>query len=224
VNLHVPPPLVTPGELPPALVAGEGLLPGVRADVRGEVVAAAEVPHADAALERFVARVDAQVSTQLVRPGEPAVAALRRARVRPLVDGRLARPARVLSGSQDGPKREALLAGEGGGHRTFGHRRGRTERKVPDGVERSERRRHPEGVERVREGFPLWESRLDVSLAALLVEASVLGHYGQQRGAVYGRFRRRVVGWRRVVGHGAGGRRQVPPRRGVLVHVPAARV
>lgn len=95
----MPPPLVTPGELSPALVAGEGFLPGVRADVRGEVVAAAEVPHADAALEWFVAGVDAQVPAQLVRPGEPAIAALRRARVRPLVDGRLARSVRVLPGS-----------------------------------------------------------------------------------------------------------------------------
>lgn len=142
----MPPPLVTPGELPPALVAGEGFLPGVSADVGGEVVAAAEVPHADAALEGFVAGVDAQVPTQLVRPGEPAVAALRRARVRPLVDGRLARPVRVLPGPQDWPEREVLVAGESGGHRTLGGRRGRAERKVPDGVERRERRRHPEGV------------------------------------------------------------------------------
>lgn len=118
----MPPPFVTPGELPPALVAGEGFLPGVRADVGGEVVAAAEVPHADAALEWFVTRVDAQVSAQLVRPGEPAIAVLRRARVRPLVDRRLARPVRVLPGSQDRPKREALVAGKGGGHRTFGRR------------------------------------------------------------------------------------------------------
>lgn len=99
VDLHVPPSLVAAGELPPALVAGERLLAGVRADVGGEVVAAAEVPHADAALEGFVAGVDAQVSAQLVRAGEPAVAALRRARVRPLVDGGLARSVRVLPGS-----------------------------------------------------------------------------------------------------------------------------
>lgn len=66
VNLHVPPPLVTPGKLSPALVAGEGFLPGVRADVRGEVVTAAEVPHTDAALEGFVAGVDAQVPAQFV--------------------------------------------------------------------------------------------------------------------------------------------------------------
>lgn len=66
VNLHVPPPLVAPGELPPALVAGERFLAGVRADVGGQVVAAAEVSHADAALERLVAGVDAQVPAQLV--------------------------------------------------------------------------------------------------------------------------------------------------------------
>ena len=63
----MPPPLVAPRELPPALLAGEGFLAGVRADVSGEVVAAAEVPHADAALKGFVAGVDAQVSAQLVR-------------------------------------------------------------------------------------------------------------------------------------------------------------
>lgn len=66
VNLHVPPPLVTPGKLSPALVAGERFLPSVRADVRGEVVTAAEVPHTDAALEGFVASVDAQVPAQFV--------------------------------------------------------------------------------------------------------------------------------------------------------------
>lgn len=218
----MPSPLVAPGELPPALVAGEGFLPGVRADVGGEVVAAAEVPHADTALEGFVAGVDAKVPAQLVRPGEPAVTALRGARVRPLVDGRLTRPVRVLPGSQDRSEREVLVAGKGSGHGTLGGRRGRTERKVPDGVERCERRRHPEGVQRVREGFPLRESRLDVSLAALLVEASVLRHNGEQRGAIYCRLGRRIVRWRRVVGHGAGGRCQVPPCRLVLVHVPAA--
>ena len=122
VNLHVSPPLVASGELPPALVTGEGFLSGVRADVRGEVVAAAEVAHADAALKGFVARVDAQVPAQLVRPREPAVAALRRTRVRPLVHRRLAGPVRVLSGSHDRPQREVLVAGEGGGHRTIGGR------------------------------------------------------------------------------------------------------
>lgn len=116
------------------------------------------------------------------------------------------------------------MAGESGGHRTIGGRRGRTERKVPDGVERRERRWHPEGVQRVREGFPLRESRLEISLAALLVEASVLRHDGQQRGAVYCRFGHGAVGRRRVVGHGAGGRRQVPPCRLILVHLPAAGV
>ena len=78
----MPPPLVTPGELPPALVAGEGFLPGVRANVGGEMVAAAEVPHADAALEGLVARVETLMLQKLCVGIEtlPTV----RAEVRPL--------------------------------------------------------------------------------------------------------------------------------------------
>lgn len=134
------------------------------------------------------------------------------------MDRRLTRPVRVLSGSHDRPEREVLVAVKGGGQGTVVGHRGRGESKVPDGVERRERRR-----QRVREGFPLREARA-VSLAALLVEASVLGHDGENRGAIYRRFGRRTVRRRRVVGHGAGGRRQVAPGRLVLVHVPAAGV
>lgn len=61
-------PFVTPGKLAATVVTGEGLLPGVGADVRGEVVTSAEVAHADPTLERLVARVDADVPGQLVRP------------------------------------------------------------------------------------------------------------------------------------------------------------
>lgn len=108
------------------------------------------------------------------------------------------------------------MAGEGGGRRAFG----RAERKVPDGVERRERRRHPQRVQRVREGLPLREAGMHVPLAALRVEASVLRHDGEQR-AISGRFGGRAVGGRRVVGHRAGGGGQVTL---VLVHVPAAGV
>lgn len=66
VNLHVSPPLITPGELPAALLATEWLLASVCANVCGQVVAAAECAHADATLERFVAGVYAEVPTQLV--------------------------------------------------------------------------------------------------------------------------------------------------------------
>lgn len=61
MNFHVSPPFITPGEFSPALITGEGFLSSVRADVRGKVVATAEAAHADPALERFVAGVDAQV-------------------------------------------------------------------------------------------------------------------------------------------------------------------
>ena len=46
--------LVGPRELPAANVADERLFARVSADVSGEVVAAAEGAHADAALERFL--------------------------------------------------------------------------------------------------------------------------------------------------------------------------
>lgn len=92
-------PFVAPGKLAAAEVAGERLLPSVRADVRGEVVATAEVTHTDPALERLVSGVDADVSGQFIRAREPPVAALCGTRVGSLVDGRLARSVRVLSGS-----------------------------------------------------------------------------------------------------------------------------
>lgn len=96
----MPPSLVAPGELPAAEVAGEGLLSRVRADVRGEVVTAAEAAHTDAALERLVAGVDAHMARELVGAREPAVASLRWTRVRTLMNRGLARPGRVLPWSQ----------------------------------------------------------------------------------------------------------------------------
>lgn len=66
MNLHVSPPLIAPGKLPATVLAGERLFASVRADVRGQVVTAAETAHADAALERFVAGMDAEVTTQLI--------------------------------------------------------------------------------------------------------------------------------------------------------------
>lgn len=57
----MPLPLVATGEALAAHVAGERLLPSVSPGVRGQVVATAEAAQADATLERFVARVDANV-------------------------------------------------------------------------------------------------------------------------------------------------------------------
>ena len=114
MNLGVSFALVAPRELTATEITGEGLLSGVRADVRGEVVAAAKVPHADPALERFVSRVDPDVSGQLVRPREPPVAAFRWAGVRPLMDRGLARPVGIFSGPQDGSQGEVLGAVRGG--------------------------------------------------------------------------------------------------------------
>lgn len=60
-------PFVTPGKLAATVVTGKGLLPGVGSDVRREVVAPAEVSHADPTLEGLVARVDSNVPGQLIR-------------------------------------------------------------------------------------------------------------------------------------------------------------
>lgn len=79
VNLAVSLLLVAPGKPAATVVTGEGLLPRVRPDVRGQVVAAAEVPQADAALEGLVAGVDAQVAVQFIRPCETTDAVLHRA-------------------------------------------------------------------------------------------------------------------------------------------------
>ena len=99
MNLGVSLLLVRPGELPTTDITGERLLPGVSPDVRGEVVAPAEGPHADPALEGLLARVDADVAGQLVGTGEPPFALGHGTRVRPLVDGGLARPVGVLAGA-----------------------------------------------------------------------------------------------------------------------------
>lgn len=70
--------LVTASKLPPTLTAGEWLLPGVRADVSGQVVAAAEIAHADAALEWLMSRVHALMARQLIRTRKTASAAFSR--------------------------------------------------------------------------------------------------------------------------------------------------
>lgn len=76
VYTSVPFPLVAPGEPFAADVAGKRLLSGVSPGVGGKVIATAETAQTDAALERFVASVDADVPVELIRSGEAPVAAL----------------------------------------------------------------------------------------------------------------------------------------------------
>ena len=61
VDLGVALPLITAGKLAAAVITGKGLLASVGADVSSEVVAAAEVAHADPALEGLVPCVDPDV-------------------------------------------------------------------------------------------------------------------------------------------------------------------
>lgn len=76
MDAPVPLPLVAAGEPFAAHVAWKRLFPGVSPSVGGQVVATAEAAQTDAALERFVARVDADVPVELVRARETPVAAL----------------------------------------------------------------------------------------------------------------------------------------------------
>lgn len=96
VHLGVPLLLVAPRELAAAHVAREGLLPRMRPDVRRQMIGARERAHTDAALKRFLTRVYPDVSGKFVGSREPPIAIFDRARVRPLVHGRLARPVRVF--------------------------------------------------------------------------------------------------------------------------------
>lgn len=173
-------PLVAPGELAAAEVAGERLFSRVCANVSGEVVAAAEVTHTDPALERLVSSVDPDVSGQFVRAGEPPVAALRWTGVRPLMDGRLAGSVRVLSGPQDGPQGQVLWAvGRGKPWRpSLGATTTRTpERKVPNSVQRGQGRRDTECIKRTgTEWFPILDTcRMHVPLAGRREEPRVVG-------------------------------------------------
>jgi hypothetical protein len=88
---------VRAGEFAAANVAAEGFFTRVSAYVGGEVVGAREGSHADAARERFLTCVDANVPCQLVRATKPSVAVLHRTGVGPLVDRGLARSVGVLA-------------------------------------------------------------------------------------------------------------------------------
>lgn len=101
-------PLIAARKLSATKIARERLLSRVCANVSGEVVATAEVAHADAALKRFVPGVDADVSCQFVGARKSPVATLRWTRVRPLVDGRLAGSVWILSWPKDRSQGQVL--------------------------------------------------------------------------------------------------------------------
>ena len=65
-------------------------------DVGRQVIAPGEGPHANPALERFLSGVNADVSSQLVRPGEASIAVRYRAGIRALVDRGLGRSVGVF--------------------------------------------------------------------------------------------------------------------------------
>lgn len=67
VYLGMPLALIATGKLTPTLGAGKRLLSCVRANVCGQVVAAAEAAHADAALEWLLACVHTHMTRQLIR-------------------------------------------------------------------------------------------------------------------------------------------------------------
>lgn len=96
VNFGVTLLLVAARELPPAYIARERLLAGMRANVRGEVIGARERTHANTTLEWFLAGVNAYMSGELVGAREPPVAILHRAPIRSFVYRRLTRPVRIF--------------------------------------------------------------------------------------------------------------------------------
>lgn len=115
MDLRVPFSLIGPRKFPAADLTAEGLLAGVRANVRGQVVASREGTHADAALkyntlkamkgnsfayatngidpylEWLLPGVNSDVPRELVGPAEPSVALVNRALVGPLLQRRLRR-------------------------------------------------------------------------------------------------------------------------------------
>ncbi len=100
--------LIGSGKPSAADITSERFLPGMRPDVSGEVIGSWKGAHTDATLKGFLTRVDTDVTCQLVGAGKPPVTVGNRAGVRPLVQGRLAGPVRVLARSYR--------------HESYGHR------------------------------------------------------------------------------------------------------
>lgn len=108
-------PFITPGKLAATVITGKRLLPGVGADVGGEVVTSAEVAHANPTLEGLMSGVDSDVPRQFIRTGEPPVTAFCWAWVRPLMHWCLAWSVGVLARPQDGPQWQVVWVIGGGG-------------------------------------------------------------------------------------------------------------
>ena len=89
--------LVTSGKLAATEITRKWLLPRMRSNVRGEVVAATEGAHANATLERLLSGVYPDVASQLVATRKAPVARVDGTRVWPLMHGRFGRSVRVLS-------------------------------------------------------------------------------------------------------------------------------
>lgn len=78
--------LITSCKLASTELTGERFFSRVCADMRGQVVTAAEGAHAYSALERFVTCMDAKVTRELVRAREASVTVLCRTSMWPFVD------------------------------------------------------------------------------------------------------------------------------------------
>lgn len=221
-------PFITPGKLAATIVTSEGLLPGVGADVSGEVVTSAEVSHADPTLKGLVARVDSDVPGQLIRAREPPVTAFCWTGVGPFVNWCLAGPVRVLSRPQDGPQRQVMRVIGASSHCCRATARqsgsltastspwsgdsstGPPQSKITDGREWSERRGDPQGVQRAGKRLSIRaSSTMRISLARRWKKSRIVWDHRNEtwvHGWLGGWVGRRwLVGQR---GGGSGGWRQ----------------
>ena len=90
--------LIRAGEFPAANITSEWFFARVRPYMGGEVVAPGKSPHAYSALERFLTRMDADVTGQLIRPREAPVTIGDGAGIWPFVDWGFTRPVGIFSG------------------------------------------------------------------------------------------------------------------------------
>ena len=172
MNFSVPLTLVAPCKFAATEITGKWLLACVRANVGGQMITTAEVPHAYPTLEWFVSSVDADMSGQFVRARETPIAALRRAWIGAFMYGGFARSVGVFSGSQYWPQGQVLGTVSRGQPRPISSRS--TEGEVPNSVQRCQGRRYSERVEGAWERFAVRDA-LHVSLTSGLKVAGVVG-------------------------------------------------